>query len=76
MYASSKRVFSQFFYLSPLGLGIRLGFTVDLEPPHLLHQARHVVEKLFLAGIVHLQEKFTQLGNYWKFQGGWNFMCF
>ena len=57
MYASSKRVFSQFFYLSPLGLGIRLGFTVDLEPPHLLHQARHIVQQLLLAWVVHLQEE-------------------
>ena len=47
------------FDLFPLRLGIGLGFTVDFEPPHLLHQARHVVEKLFLAGIVHLEEKFV-----------------
>ena len=45
-----------FFDLFSLGLWVGLGLTVDLEPSHLLHQARHVVQKLLLARIVHLQD--------------------
>ena len=44
------------FDLFSLSLGVGLGLTVNLEPPHLLHQARHIIEKLLLARIVHLVE--------------------
>ena len=44
------------FNLFSLSLGVGLGLTVNLEPPHLLHQARHIVQKLLLARIVHLKE--------------------
>ena len=42
--------------LFSLSLWVGLGLTVDLEPSHLLHQARHIVQKLLLARIVHLEE--------------------
>ena len=44
------------FDLFSLSLGVGLGLAVNLEPPHLLHQACHIVEKLLLARIVHLEK--------------------
>ena len=65
------------FDLFSLSLGVGLGLTVDLEPPHLLHQASHIVEELLLARIVHLEEtvyRYLGRGSRHDLQGS-NFQC-